>query len=93
MSVVGPRPEVRKYVDMYSPEQRQVLTVRPGLTDYASLEYIRENEILAQAKHPERTYTEVIMPRKLELNLKYIREAGFFTDLKIIFRTFVGIFR
>ncbi len=87
MSFVGPRPEVRKYVDLYDKEQRQVLLVRPGLTDYASIEYVNENEILAKYPDPEKAYTEIIMPAKLELNLKYIKEMGLLVDLKIIFRT------
>ena len=91
MSLVGPRPEVRRYVDLYSPAQREVLSVRPGITDYASIEYSRENDLLAASPDPEKTYIEEIMPAKLELNHKYIREQGLLTDLKIIFRTFVKI--
>jgi lipopolysaccharide/colanic/teichoic acid biosynthesis glycosyltransferase len=87
MSIVGPRPEVRKYVDLYNEEQLKVLSVRPGLTDYASLEYINENEILGKASDPEKVYIEEIMPAKLQLNLRYIQEQGLKTDLKIIFRT------
>jgi lipopolysaccharide/colanic/teichoic acid biosynthesis glycosyltransferase len=91
MSLVGPRPEVKKYVDLYTPEQREVLNVRPGITDYASLEYFSENELLAGSADPEKTYVEEIMPAKLELNKKYIEEAGLFTDLKIIFKTLVKV--
>jgi lipopolysaccharide/colanic/teichoic acid biosynthesis glycosyltransferase len=87
MSLVGPRPEVRKYVEMYSPEQKQVLKVKPGITDYASLEYFSENELLAKSTDPEATYISEIMPAKLALNQKYISEAGLITDLKIILRT------
>ena len=87
MSLVGPRPEVRKYVDMYNAEQKQVLSVKPGITDYASIEYVNENEVLAKAENPEQTYINEIIPHKLQLNLKYIKEQGFGTDLKIIFRT------
>lgn len=87
MSVVGPRPEVRKYVDMYSPEQKRVLEVQPGITDYASIEYSDENELLARSADPEKTYIEEIMPAKLKLNMKYIEEKNLGTDLKIIFRT------
>ena len=87
MSLVGPRPEVRKYVDLYNQEQQQVLSVKPGITDYASIEYANENEILAKAQNPEQTYINEIMPHKLLLNLKYIHEQGFVTDIKIIFRT------
>ncbi|MBK7969736.1 MAG: sugar transferase [Bacteroidetes bacterium] len=91
MSIVGPRPEVRKYVDLYSKEQLQVLSVKPGITDYASIEYSKENEILANATDPEATYIHEIMPAKLALNQKYIREQSFFTDLKIILQTLVKI--
>lgn len=93
MSLVGPRPEVRKYVDMYNAEQKKVLSVQPGITDYASLDYINENELLAKSQNPEETYIKDIMPAKLVLNLKYINEAGLGTDLKIIFRTIGKIFR
>ena len=91
MSLVGPRPEVRRYVDLYTVSQREVLSVRPGITDYASIEYSRENDLLAASPDPEKTYIEEIMPAKLELNHKYIREQGLLTDLKIIFRTFLKI--
>ena len=87
MSVVGPRPEVSKYTNMYTPEQKKVLSVRPGLTDYASIEYIDENDLLGQSQDPEKTYIDEVMPAKLKLNLKYIEEQGFFTDLRIIFKT------
>lgn len=91
MSLVGPRPEVQKYVDLYTPEQRQVLTLRPGLTDYASLHYFNENELLADSADPEKRYVEELMPAKLKLNLQYLRDAGLFTDLKIIFKTLLRI--
>ena len=91
MSVVGPRPEVRCYVEMYDERQRLVLTVRPGLTDYASLQYISESELLAQSDDPERTYIEEIMPAKLELNLQYIEKQSFAEDLRIIFKTLASI--
>lgn len=87
MSIVGPRPEVKKYTDMYTDEQRQVLNVRPGITDYASLEYIDENEILARSSDPEAVYIKEIMPAKLVLNMKYIREVSLLTDLRIIVQT------
>lgn len=92
MSVVGPRPEVRKYVDMYTPEQMHVLDVQPGITDYASIEYSNENELLAKSSDPEKTYIEEIMPAKLKLNMKYIEEKSLATDLKIIFRTIGKVF-
>lgn len=91
MSIVGPRPEVRKYVDLYSKEQLLVLSVKPGITDYASIAYSRENEILAKATDPEATYINEIMPDKLALNLKYIREQSFVIDIKIILQTLVKI--
>ena len=72
MSIVGPRPEVKKYVDLYTPEQREVLKVNPGITDYASIEYYNENEILGNSSDPQKTYIEEVMPAKLELNKKYI---------------------
>ncbi|NQT76962.1 MAG: sugar transferase [Bacteroidetes bacterium] len=88
MSFVGPRPEVRKYVELYSAEQMKVLNVRPGLTDYASLEYIDEDELLGQSEDPDRVYITEIMPAKLELNMKYVREQSFTTDLSIMIKTF-----
>jgi lipopolysaccharide/colanic/teichoic acid biosynthesis glycosyltransferase len=87
MSIVGPRPEVRKYVELYSQDQRKVLSVKPGITDYASIEYSNENELLALSENPEKTYIEEVLPAKLELNQKYLNEQGFLTDLKIIFQT------
>lgn len=87
MSVVGPRPEVPKYVKLYTDEQRKVLTVKPGLTDYASLLYVNESELLEGAENPEKVYVEEIMPHKLSLNLKYIQERSFFNDLSLIFKT------
>lgn len=87
MSLVGPRPEVRKYVDLYNEAQRRVLLVKPGITDLASLEYFDENDLLAKSDHPEKTYIEVVMPHKLELNLQYIDQAGLFADVRIILRT------
>lgn len=87
MSLVGPRPEVRKYVEMYNEKQRAVLNVRPGLTDYASLEYFHENELLAQSSDPNKTYVEEVMPAKLALNLRYIEEQSMMTDGRILLRT------
>lgn len=91
MSIVGPRPEVRKYVDLYTPEQMKVLSVRPGLTDYASIRYVNENALLAASKDPEQTYIHEIMPDKLALNLKYIEEQSLWVDMKIILQTFAAI--
>lgn len=91
MSLVGPRPEVNKYVDLYNTEQLQVLSVKPGITDFASLEFINENELLAQSSNPEETYINKIMPEKLTLNLKYIAQQNFVTDIKIIINTLLKI--
>lgn len=91
MSIVGPRPEVRKYVDLYTPEQLKVLSVRPGLTDYASIRYVNENALLAASENPEQTYIQEIMPDKLALNLKYIEDQSLWTDTKIILQTFAAI--
>lgn len=93
MSIVGPRPEVRKYVDLYSEEQLKVLTVRPGLTDYASIQYVNENEILAQSDNPEQTYIQEVMPAKLKLNLQYIENLSVKEDVKLIFKTFAAILK
>ena len=91
MSIVGPRPEVRKYVDMYTPEQMRVLSVRPGLTDIASIQYVHENELLAASDNPEKTYIEEVMPAKLALNLQYIDNQSVIGDIKLIWKTFVAI--
>lgn len=91
MSMVGPRPEVRKYVDLYTEEQRHVLDVRPGITDYASIEYLDENALLALSDDPDRTYVEEIMPAKIRLNMKYIRNQSLKEYLYIILKTFSGI--
>jgi lipopolysaccharide/colanic/teichoic acid biosynthesis glycosyltransferase len=91
MSLVGPRPEVRKYVDLYTDEQRKVLNLKPGITDYASIEYFDENDLIARSKDPEQTYIKEIMPAKIKLNLKYMSEVGVLTDLKLIFKTFARI--
>ena len=91
MSLVGPRPEVRKYVEMYTEEQRKVLSVKPGITDYASIEYVNENEILGNAKDPDRIYIEQVMPDKIKLNMKYIEHQSLKEYFKIIFLTFKSI--
>ena len=92
MSIVGPRPEVRKYVDLYSEEQRKVFQVRPGITDLASIKYLNENELLSQVDDPDTYYIDVIMPDKLAINLEYIRHQSFMGDIKIIFNTLFKIF-
>jgi lipopolysaccharide/colanic/teichoic acid biosynthesis glycosyltransferase len=91
MSIVGPRPEVKKYVDHYNTEQRLILNVKPGITDYASLEYFRENEILGNASDPEKAYLDVVMPDKIRINQKYLSNPSISEDLKIIFLTALKI--
>jgi lipopolysaccharide/colanic/teichoic acid biosynthesis glycosyltransferase len=93
MSIVGPRPEVREYTDLYTDEQRKILSVKPGITDYASLEYFKENELLGQSADPHRTYIEEIMPAKIELNMKYIKDPGIVQDMKIMWKTFLKIIK
>jgi len=93
MSLVGPRPEVRRYVDLYTEEQRQVLSVRPGITDYASIEYIDENRLLAASDDPDKTYIEEIMPAKIALNMKWIHRQTIGEYFKIIFLTLTKIIR
>ena len=92
MSIVGPRPEVKKYVDLYTEEQRQILIVKPGITDYASLEYFKENEILGKATNPEEAYIHEVMPHKIQLNQKYLNNPTMTNDLKIIFLTIYRMF-
>jgi lipopolysaccharide/colanic/teichoic acid biosynthesis glycosyltransferase len=87
MSLVGPRPEVVKYVNMYSEDQKAVLKVKPGITDYASLEYFEESDLLSKSNDPEKTYIDEIMPAKIQINLKYIPKANVLEDIKIIFLT------
>jgi lipopolysaccharide/colanic/teichoic acid biosynthesis glycosyltransferase len=93
MSIVGPRPEVQEYVDLYSEDQRQILKVRQGITDFASLEYFKENELLGKADDPKKTYIEEIMPAKIELNMKYLKNPGIVQDVRIMWRTFLKIIR
>ena len=91
MSIVGPRPEVSKYVRLYSETQRKVLLVRPGITDYASITFKNENEILGNSQDPESTYINYILPRKLRLNMIWIRNKSLFTYFDCIFRTLFRI--
>lgn len=91
MSLVGPRPEVKRYVDLYNESDKKILNVRPGITDYASIHYRNETEFLKQAADPEKEYIHTIMPAKIALNKKYIEEKSLFTDIKIIFSTFKSI--
>ena len=93
MSLVGPRPEVRKYVELYSPEQMKVLSVKPGITDFASIEYVNENELLGNSENPDKTYVEEIMPAKIQLNMKFIEESTLKNYFKIIFKTVARIIK
>lgn len=93
MSLVGPRPEVPKYVALYTEEQKEILKVRAGITDYASIEFSNENDILANETDPEKAYIEKIMPRKIELNKKYLSEISVMTDVKIILLTIKKILK
>lgn len=93
MSLVGPRPEVARYVKLYTPKQCRVLSVRPGITDLASLEFINENDLLARAADPERFYIEEILPKKLGLQLGYVTNRSFGGDLKIMWITVARIMR
>lgn len=87
MSLVGPRPEVRKYVNLYTNEQLNVLNVKPGITDYASIEYADENTLLADSDDPDKTYVEEVIPDKINLNMKYIDNNSTTEYFKIIFMT------
>jgi lipopolysaccharide/colanic/teichoic acid biosynthesis glycosyltransferase len=91
MSLVGPRPEVPKYVELYNENQKRVLEVRPGITDYASIEYRDENSILGNVENPEEYYINIIMPHKIDLNMKYIENNNVFIDIAIIFKTIFNI--
>lgn len=93
MSFVGPRPEVREYVDIYTPEQRQVLLVRPGITGLASIRYRNENDLLSASADPNRTYIEEVMPAKLALDLEYIPRACVSYDIRLILETLVTVAR
>lgn len=93
MSFVGPRPEVADYVNLYTPYQRQVLLVRPGITGLASIRFRNENDLLTASDDPNRTYVEQIMPRKIDLDLEYIPRASVFYDIKLIFQTFAVVIK
>jgi lipopolysaccharide/colanic/teichoic acid biosynthesis glycosyltransferase len=93
MSLVGPRPEVKTYVDMLTPEQKNIiLSVRPGITDLASLWDFHEGEVLKGSPDPEKTYREKIRPEKIRLQIEYVKNRSFWLDIKIIFRTILKIF-
>ena len=93
MSLVGPRPEVPKYVALYTDEQKEILKVRAGITDYASIEFSNENDLLALEEDPEKAYIEKVMPKKIELNKKYLSEISILTDIKIILLTIKKILK
>ena len=93
MSFVGPRPEVKEYTDLYTPEQRQVLLVRPGITGLASIRYRNENDLLSASADPNRTYIEEVMPAKLALDLEYIPRACVSYDIRLILETLVTVVR
>ncbi|MCG6837377.1 sugar transferase (plasmid) [Fusobacterium vincentii] len=93
MSLVGPRPEVPKYVALYTDEQKEILKVRAGITDYASIEFSNENDLLALEEDPEKAYIEKVMPKKIELNKKYLSEISILTDIRIILLTIKKILK
>lgn len=92
MTFVGPRPEVRKYVDLYTPQQRQVLSLVPGITDEASIKYRKESELLGRAEDPDKVYVQEIMPEKIRINLSYAERRTLLTDLKVVLRTLFKLF-
>lgn len=91
MSIVGPRPEVQEYVDLYTEEQQEILNVKPGITDVASLEYFEENAVLGKSDNPRKTYIEEVMPHKIQLNKKYLQNPTIGNDLKIMWKTFLRV--
>jgi lipopolysaccharide/colanic/teichoic acid biosynthesis glycosyltransferase len=93
MSIVGPRPEVPKYVEAFRKDYEEILKVKPGITDFASLEYIEEEKLLRNAKDPEEMYLKEILPRKIEYYKRYIRSISLLTDLKIIIKTLIRVVR
>lgn len=93
MSLVGPRPEVKKYVDAFQDDYSSILKVRPGITDYAALQYRNEEEILAGYDNAEQAYTKVVLPEKITLYKKYIREMGIIVDVKILFSTLRNVIK
>ena len=93
MSIVGPRPEVPKYVLFYTSEQKKVFTVKPGITDPASIVFRNEAALLSKQKDPEDYYVHKVMPQKINYYLEYIEKKNFFYDLKLIFRTLIAVFR
>jgi len=92
MSIVGPRPEVKKYVDLYSNSQLEIFNYRPGITDLASIHFWNESELLSKSDDPEKFYVEEILPKKIQMSLEYSRKSNFWTDLGVILKTFTSIF-
>ncbi|HUM47753.1 MAG TPA: sugar transferase [Chitinophagales bacterium] len=92
MSLVGPRPEVQQYVDLYNAEQKKVLQAKPGITDPVSLQYFNENELMSRYADPEEGYVKEVMPEKLRLNLEYLEHRSFYSDLRILLMTIARIF-
>lgn len=90
MSLVGPRPEVRKYVDLYDNKQKEILKVKPGITDIASITFRNENDLLSQNPNPEDYYIQEIMPKKISLSLEYVKTRTLIKDIKLIFKTILG---
>jgi lipopolysaccharide/colanic/teichoic acid biosynthesis glycosyltransferase len=93
MSLVGPRPEVSRYVNLYREAYETILSIRPGITDFASVAYRHEERVLARSLDPERTYVEEVLPKKIELNLRYVREMSLRTDLRVIIQTLISMAR
>ena len=93
MSFVGPRPEVPRYVEMYDENQKSILKVRPGITDLASIKYRNENDLLAKSLDPEATYINEIMPKKIELNIEYLKNMSVLYDIKLIIRTVLVVIK
>jgi len=93
MSIVGPRPQIKWAVDLYTEEEKKILTVRPGITDYASIKFHNEGEILKGSADPDKAYMELIHPEKMRLSLEYVKNKSIFTDIKIIFLTLSSIFK
>lgn len=93
MSLVGPRPEVSRYVDKFSKDYAEILKIKPGITDFAALEYRDENELLNGVEDPDKIYVEKILPDKIVYYRRYIEEMGFFTDILILYKTMIAIFK
>ncbi|MCK4781651.1 sugar transferase [Candidatus Parcubacteria bacterium] len=93
MSLVGPRPEVKMYIALFTEQEKIILSVLPGMTDWASLWNFHESEILKGSPDPEKTYLKKIRPKKIQLQLKYVKERSFWTDIIIIFKTIIKIFQ